>query len=83
MNESVENLLLEHLKRFQAGQDRIERKLEEVVNRLGHLELSVASLRRDRINDRIQAPEPGQRSLAILKTRALRVPPRILGFTWF
>ena len=47
MNESVEDLLLEHLKRFQAGQDRIERTLDELVNRIGHLALSVASLRRD------------------------------------
>ena len=73
MNESVENLLLEHLKRFQAGQDRIERKLEDVVNRIGHLEVSVARLRRDcayteegsaglnvrmdRINDRVERIE--------------------------
>ena len=47
MTESIENLFLEHLKRFQAGQERIERKLEEVVNRIGHLEGSVAGLRRD------------------------------------
>ena len=33
MTAVVENLLLEHLKRFQAGQDRIERKLEELVKR--------------------------------------------------
>ena len=43
----TENLLLEHLKRFQAGQEHIERKLDEVVNRIGHLEGSVAGLRRD------------------------------------
>ena len=47
MTENIENLLLEHLKRFQPGQERIERKLEEVVNRIGHLEGSVAGLRRD------------------------------------
>ena len=47
MTESIENLLLEHLKRFQPGQERIERKLEEVVYRIGHLEGSVAGLRRD------------------------------------
>jgi uncharacterized coiled-coil protein SlyX len=47
MTENVENLLLEHMKRFQAGQDRIERKLEELVNRVGHLEVSVAGLRSD------------------------------------
>jgi uncharacterized coiled-coil protein SlyX len=47
MTENVENLLLEHMKRFQSGQDRIEHKLEELVNRIGHLEVSVAGLRSD------------------------------------
>ncbi|MBE7567567.1 hypothetical protein [Acidithiobacillus sp. HP-11] len=47
MAEEIENIILEHLKRFQVGQDRIERKLEEVVTRLGALEVSVASVRRD------------------------------------
>ena len=47
MSDTTDNLVLEHLKRFQAGQDRIERKLEEVVTRIGHLELGVAGLRRD------------------------------------
>ena len=35
MTDNVENLILEHLKRFQGGQDRIERKLEEIVARIG------------------------------------------------
>lgn len=47
MTENVENLMLEHLKKFQAGQDRIERKLEELITRVGHLEGSVSGLRRD------------------------------------
>lgn len=47
MTDNIENIILEHLKRFQVGQDRIERKLEEVVTRLGALEVSVASVRRD------------------------------------
>lgn len=47
MTETVENLMLEHLKRFQAGQDRIEQKLEEVIYRLGQLEVGIASVRRD------------------------------------
>lgn len=47
MSDNVENMLLEHLKRFQATLERIERKQEETINRLGHLEVSVASLRRD------------------------------------
>jgi len=47
MTDNVENLILEHLKRFQGGQDRIERKLEEIVARIGQLELGLAGLRRD------------------------------------
>ena len=47
MTENVANPLLEHMKRFQSGQDRIERKLEELVSRIGHLEVSVAGLRSD------------------------------------
>lgn len=45
MTDNVENLLLEHLKRFQAGQDRIERKLDEHTQRLGRIETKLASLR--------------------------------------
>ncbi len=41
------NVMLEYLKRFQTGQDRIERKLEEIITRMGKLEMSVARLRRD------------------------------------
>ena len=43
----VENLILEYLKRFQTGQDRIERTLQEHTQRLGRLESSVAGLRHD------------------------------------
>lgn len=73
MIDSTDNIVLEHLKRFQAGQDRIERKLEEVVTRIGHFELGLAGLRRDsaytdeaaagmsvrmdRMNDRIERVE--------------------------
>jgi hypothetical protein len=28
MTDQIENIILEHLKRFQSGQDRIERRLE-------------------------------------------------------
>ena len=44
MTDNVENLILEHLKRFQTGQDRIERKLEEVTRRLSNLEAGQASI---------------------------------------
>ena len=44
MNDTVENLVLEHLKRFQAGQDRIESKIEEMTRRLSYLEAGQASI---------------------------------------
>jgi hypothetical protein len=44
MSDSVENLMLEHLKRFQSGQDRMERKLEELTRRLSNLEAGQASI---------------------------------------
>ncbi len=42
--ENVSDLMLEHLKRFQAGQDRIERKLDEVSRRIANLEVGQASV---------------------------------------
>ena len=44
MNDTLENLVLEHLKRFQASQDRIERKIEEMTRRLSHLEAGQATI---------------------------------------
>lgn len=44
MSENVENLIIEHLKRFQAGQERIDRKLEEITRRLSNLEAGQASI---------------------------------------
>jgi hypothetical protein len=42
--ENVENLILEHLKRFQAGQDRIERKLGELTQRTANVEGGLAGV---------------------------------------
>lgn len=47
MAENIENLILEHLKRFQTAQDRIERKIDEHTNRLGRIEITASSVRRD------------------------------------
>ena len=47
MGNDVENLILEHLKRFQASQDRIERNQAEHTTRLGRLEMMCAGLRKD------------------------------------
>jgi chromosome segregation ATPase len=47
MTEPTENLILEHLKRFQAGQDRIERELKDIKGRLSQLDIGIASIRGD------------------------------------
>jgi uncharacterized coiled-coil protein SlyX len=44
MTDNVENLLLEHMKRFQASLDRMENKMGEVTVRLGNLESGQASI---------------------------------------
>ncbi|MCC7310076.1 MAG: hypothetical protein IT510_02385 [Sulfuritalea sp.] len=44
MTDSVENLILEHLKRFQVGQDNINRKLDELIRRTSNLEAGQASI---------------------------------------
>lgn len=44
MTDNTENLILEHLKCFQAGQDRIENKLDELTRRISNLEAGQASL---------------------------------------
>ena len=44
MATNVENLMLEHLKRFQATLDRIERKQDELVVRIANLGSAVASI---------------------------------------
>ena len=44
MTDSVENLILEHLKRFQVGQDNINRKLDGLIRRTSNLEAGQASI---------------------------------------
>jgi outer membrane translocation and assembly module TamA len=44
MTDTTENLILEHLNRFQSGQDRIERKLDELTRRVSNLEIGQASI---------------------------------------
>ena len=47
MMDDSTNLVLEHLKRFQAGQDRIERELKEIKGRMSQIEIGIASIRGD------------------------------------
>ncbi len=47
MPQAIENLILEHLKRFQGSQERIERGLKEVKGRISQVEIGVAAIRGD------------------------------------
>ncbi len=47
MSDNIDNLIIEHLKRFQSTQERIERKIDEHTNRLGRIEIALSSIRRD------------------------------------
>jgi chromosome segregation ATPase len=44
MASNVENLMLEHLKRFQASLDRVENKISELTSRPANLEAGQASI---------------------------------------
>ena len=44
MADNVENLMLEHLKRFQATLDRMEQKLGDLTGRMANVEGSIAAV---------------------------------------
>jgi chromosome segregation ATPase len=76
MSENIENLLLEHLKQFQATLSRIDRRQEEVVTRLGRLEVAVAGLRRDIAHAEEGSAEQGVR-IDHLAERVERIERRL------
>ena len=51
MADNVENLMFEHLKRFQATLDDIRRDLRELKQRQNETHSAVVGLRRDQAND--------------------------------
>jgi hypothetical protein len=51
MTDNVENLLLEHMRRFQSTLERIERDLREVKTRQNETHSAVLALRRDQVQD--------------------------------
>ena len=51
MTDDVENLMLEHLKRFQATLERIEGRLDELTVRQTETHTAVLGLRRDQVDD--------------------------------
>ncbi len=51
MADTVENLMLEHLKRFEATLERMDRRLAELTTRQTETHTAVLGLRRDQVND--------------------------------
>ena len=51
MTDGVDNLMLEHLKRFQGTLERIDLKLGELTIRQTETHAAVLSVRRDQVND--------------------------------
>jgi len=51
MTDNVENLMLEHLKRFQSTLERIDRRVGELTTRQTETHAAVVGLRRDQAND--------------------------------
>ena len=73
---ATENLMLEHLKRFQAGQDRIERRLEDLTRRVGNLETGQASIIQH-LGGLAAADAQQQLSIDGLNTRLERIERRL------
>ena len=48
--ENIENLMIEHLKRFQVTLERVESKTDELIVRMGHLEVATAATKREIAN---------------------------------
>jgi tetrahydromethanopterin S-methyltransferase subunit G len=42
MNESTENLVLEHLRHLRAGMDRLHERLDDLTTRVGRIEVTMA-----------------------------------------
>ena len=51
MAENVENLMLEHLKKFQATLDSMQRDIRDLKVRQSDTHTAVLALRRDNLND--------------------------------
>lgn len=76
MTDNVENLMLEHLKRFQATLERIDHKLSELTTRQSDTHAAVLGLRRDQIND-AEVTAHLQVQLDVVKDRLDRLERRL------
>ena len=76
MAEEVDNLLLEHLKRFQATLDRFGRKQDELIGRVANVEGSLASIIRH-LGDLAAADAAQQVGMDNLSRRLDRIENRL------
>lgn len=76
MAENVENLLLEHLKKIQAGQSASRERDREFMTRLGQIESMIARIGRDNAHAYEEQVED-RHSLDALKARIERTEHRL------
>ncbi len=76
MTENVENLLLEHMKRFQVTLERMERKQDELVGRIANLEGGLASMMQD-LGNLAAADAAQQQAIDTISRRLDRIERRL------
>jgi hypothetical protein len=76
MAETVDNLMLEHLKRFQATLERMDARLEELTIRQTETHTAVLALRRDQVAD-AEVSAHLQVQLDRMRTRLDRIERRL------
>ena len=76
MTDNVENLMLEHLKRFQATLERLDSRIEELAVRQTETHTAVIGLRRDQVSD-AEVSAHLQVQLDRVRTRLDRIERRI------
>jgi uncharacterized coiled-coil protein SlyX len=76
MTENVENLLLEHMKLFQATLDRVERDIREIKTRIANLEGGQAAIMQHLTH--LSAADAAQQvSIDIINDRLNRIESRL------
>ncbi len=76
MTENVDNLVLEHLKRFQTNFERIENDLREIKVRQADTHNAVLGVRRDQVND-AEISAHLQSQLDQMRDRLVRIERRL------
>ena len=75
-DENVENIVIEHLRRIQTEQAAARQRDEEIISRLGHLEVAIARLGRDQATNYAELIDDRQ-SMDKLKQRIERIERRL------